>query len=464
MSDKVWGGRFSEPTDAFVEAFTESVSFDQRLYAADIEGSIAHAKMLCATGVLNDEEVARIEAGLSTIKSEIEAEMFAWDQALEDVHMNIESALTDKIGEAGKKLHTARSRNDQVATTMRLYLRSEVDDIQGLISNLGAHLSKLALDHADDIMPGFTHLQPAQCVTLGHHLLAWAAMLERDSDRFNDLRKRVNQMPLGSAALAGTSVSIDRNLTAKLLGFEGICDNSLDAVSDRDFVIEFTSNAALLMMHLSRWCEELILWSSEQFGFVELADRFTTGSSIMPQKKNPDVPELIRGKTGRVYGHLISLLTIMKAQPLAYNRDNQEDKVPLFDTIDTLKACLGAMQGICGHLQFNTEAMRTAASQGLLEATDLAEYLVQKGMPFRDAHRIVGAIVREANSRAIRLAEFSLELLRAHSELIEADVLTRLTPEGSVQGRDHVGGTAPPQVARAAEQAMKHWNSKRQGD
>ncbi len=464
MSDKVWGGRFSEPTDAFVEAFTESVSFDQRLYAADIEGSIAHAKMLCATGALNDEETAAIESGLSAIKAEIEAGTFAWNQSLEDVHMNIEAALTNKIGEAGKKLHTARSRNDQVATAMRLYLRSEIDNIQGLISDLGAHLSKLALDHADSIMPGFTHLQPAQCVTLGHHLLAWAAMLQRDSERLTDLRKRVNQMPLGSAALAGTSVPIDRGLTAKLLGFEGICDNSLDAVSDRDFVIEFTSDASLIMMHLSRWCEELILWSSERFGFVELADRFTTGSSIMPQKKNPDVPELIRGKTGRVYGHLMSLLTIMKAQPLAYNRDNQEDKVPLFDTVDTLKACLCAMKGICGHLQFNTEAMREAASQGLLEATDLAEYLVQKGMPFRDAHRIVGAIVREANARATRLAELSLEALRAHSDLIEADVLNILTPEGSVQARNHIGGTAPLQVARTAKQAIKHWNSQRQGD
>ena len=460
MSDKVWGGRFSEPTDAFVEAFTESVSFDQRLYAADIEGSIAHSKMLSATGVLDDEEAAAIENGLRTIKADIDAGTFVWDQALEDVHMNVESALTRQIGDAGKKLHTGRSRNDQVATATRLYLRGEIDDIQGLIAALGAHLSKLALDHAGSIMPGFTHLQPAQCVTLGHHLLAWAAMLARDAERLTDLRKRVNQMPLGSAALAGTSVPVDRNLTAKLLGFEGMCDNSLDAVSDRDFLIEFASSAAILMMHLSRWCEELILWSSERFGFVELADRFTTGSSIMPQKKNPDVPELIRRKTARVYGHLMSLLTIMKAQPLAYNRDNQEDKMPLFDTVNTLKACLCAMKGICEHLKFDVEAMRETASHGLLEATDLAEYLVQKGTPFRDAHHIVGAIVREANARAIRLADFSLEELRAHSDLIEADALPCLTPEGSVRARNHLGGTAPAQVKRAAETAIERWRSR----
>ena len=464
MTDKLLRGRFSEPTDAFVEAFTASVSFDQRLAAADIEGSIAHAQMLCATGVLSQQEAAAIESGLRAIESEINAGTFDWSEALEDVHMNIEAELTRRIGDAGKKLHTGRSRNDQVATSVRIFLRGEIDQIQGLVCELGVRISQLARDHAGNIMPGFTHLQPAQCVTLGHHLLAWASMLERDLGRLRDLRKRVNQMPLGSAALAGTSVPIDRTLTAKLLGFEGICQNSLDAVSDRDFMIEFASFASLLMMHLSRWCEELILWSSERFGFVELADRFTTGSSIMPQKKNPDVPELIRGKTGRVYGHLMSLLTLMKSQPLAYNRDNQEDKEPLFDTVDTVKASLCAMNGICENLTFDTQAMRDAAAHGLLEATDLAEYLVQKGTPFRDAYRIVGKIVREATSRGISLAEFSLEELGAHSELIQADVLERLTPEGSVRARDHLGGTAPDRVAQAAETALKQWNSQAVGD
>ncbi len=457
--DKLWGGRFFEPTDGFVEAFTASVSFDRRLYAADIRASIAHAEMLQSTGVLTADETDAIHSGLKAIRAAIDAGEFEWSDALEDVHMNIEAELTRRIGAAGKKLHTGRSRNDQVATSMRLYLRSEIDAIRSLMNQVGAILSELALTHAGSIMPGFTHLQPAQCVTLGHHLLAWLAMLERDRGRLDDLRKRVNQLPLGSAALAGTSIQINRELTAKLLGFEGICENSLDAVSDRDFVIEFASFAALLMMHLSRWCEELILWSSEQFGFVELADRFTTGSSIMPQKKNPDVPELIRGKTGRVYGHLMSLLTLMKSQPLAYNRDNQEDKEPLFDILDTVESVLCAMKGICEHLAFDTRAMREAANRGLLEATDLAEYLVEKGLAFRDAHRVVGEIVREAIAKDRGLAEFSLEELKEKSSLIEADVMKRLTPEGSVGLRNHLGGTAPEQVKLAANKARQAWQS-----
>ena len=461
MTSKLWGGRFSEPTDAFVETFTASVSFDWRLYAADIEGSIAHAKMLASVGVLTDAEAGEIEQGLRAIEGDIESGLFDWSESLEDVHMNIEAELTKRIGDVGKKLHTGRSRNDQVATSMRLFLRGEVDAVQALMRALGTTLSELALRHAHVVMPGFTHLQPAQCVTLGHHLLAWNAMLERDHERLTDVKRRVNRMPLGSAALAGTSIPIDRAMTAELLAFDGICENSLDAVSDRDFVIEFASASSLLMMHLSRWCEELILWSSERFGFVELSDRFTTGSSIMPQKKNPDVPELIRGKTGRVYGHLVSLLTLMKAQPLAYNRDNQEDKEPLFDTIDTVKACLSAMTGMCENLTFDTNAMREAAHEGLLEATDLAEYLVQKGTPFRDAHRIVGGIVREANANGRRLADFSLEELRNASSVIDADVLERLTPEGSVNARSHLGGTAPAQVTQAAENALKRWKKLR---
>ncbi len=457
LSDKLWGGRFSEPTHAFVEAFTASVSFDQRLYSADIRASIAHAQMLSSTGVLGSDEFEVIEAGLREIHTRIEAGEFEWREALEDVHMNLEAALTERIGETGKKLHTGRSRNDQVATAMRLCLRDEIDRIRGLMNALGSALANHALAHAGSIMPGYTHLQPAQCVTLGHHLLAWLAMLERDRQRLDDLRKRVNQLPLGSAALAGTSVPIDRHLTARLLGFDGLCENSLDAVSDRDFMIEFAAFAAMLMMHLSRWCEELILWSCEQFQFVMLADRFTTGSSIMPQKKNPDVPELIRGKTGRVYGHLMALLTLMKSQPLAYNRDNQEDKEPLFDTIDTVTGALSAMHGICEHLTFNTDTMRAAAGRGLLEATDLAEYLVQRGVAFRDAHHLVGEMVQDANATGRNLAEFSLDELQAKCPLIEADVLECLTPEGSVRLRDHVGGTAPAQVRQAAIKACETW-------
>ena len=457
MTDKLWGGRFSQPTDAFVEAFTASVTFDRRLYAADIQGSVAHARMLETTGILTSEEAKAIESEMRAIQASIEAGDFEWSESLEDVHMNLEAELTRRIGEVGKKLHTGRSRNDQVATAMRLYLRDEVKTIQARIQHLGILLSDLALDHADSVMPGFTHLQPAQCVTFGHHLLAWSAMLERDRDRLADLMKRVNVLPLGSAALAGTSIPIDRRITARLLDFDDIAENSLDAVSDRDFVIEFVAFAATFMMHVSRWCEELILWSSERFGFVTLSDSFTTGSSIMPQKKNPDVAELLRGKTGRVYGHLMSLLTIMKSQPLAYNRDNQEDKEPLFDTVDTVKDALQALAGMLEHLTIHTDSMREAAGRGLLEATDLAEYLVKRGVAFRDAHRTVGKIVHDADSRGIALGDFSISELQAHCTLIEADVLECLTPEGSVRLRDHQGGTAPQRVARAAEESRKRW-------
>ena len=457
MTDKLWGGRFQEPTDAFVEAFTASVAFDRRLYAADIQGSIAHARMLQSTGILTADEAESIEVAMHAIQTSIEAGEFDWSDQLEDVHMNLEAELTRRIGDTGKKLHTGRSRNDQVATSMRLYLRNEIDAIQSLMKDLGVVLCDLSLAHADSVMPGLTHLQPAQCVTFGHHLLAWVAMLTRDRDRLRDLRKRVNVLPLGSAALAGTSIPIDRDLTASLLGFDGLAENSLDAVSDRDFVIEFAAFAATFMMHVSRWCEELVLWSSERFGFVELSEGFTTGSSIMPQKKNPDVPELLRGKTGRVYGHLISLLTLMKSQPLAYNRDNQEDKEPLFDTVDTVQDALKALRGICENLTVHIDVMRESATRGLLEATDLAEYLVQKGMPFRDAHRVVGEIVREASTRGIGLADFSIEELQAHSDSFESEVLARLTPEGSVRLRDHVGGTAPRRVKQAAKEARQRW-------
>lgn len=457
MTDKLWGGRFSQPTDAFVEAFTASVTFDRRLYAADIQGSIAHARMLEATQVLTSKEADTIESEMRAIQASIEAGDFEWSDALEDVHMNLEAELTRRVGEVGKKLHTGRSRNDQVATAMRLYLRDEVETIQSQMRDLGLLLSDLAIEHARSVMPGFTHLQPAQCVTLGHHLLAWSAMLERDRDRLIDLMKRINQLPLGSAALAGTGIPIDRAITARLLGFDGIANNSLDAVSDRDFVIEFAAFAATFMMHVSRWCEELILWSSERFGFVSLSDSFTTGSSIMPQKKNPDVAELLRGKTGRVYGHLMSLLTIMKSQPLAYNRDNQEDKEPLFDVVDTVKDSLRALAGMLQNVTVHTKIMREAAGRGLLEATDLAEYLVKKGLAFRDAHRVVGEIVRDADSRDIVLGEFSIAELRAHSELFEPDVLQHLTPEGSVRLRNHPGGTAPEQVAKAAQDSRKRW-------
>jgi len=450
---KPWGGRFTEPTDAFVERFTASVEFDQRLYHHDINGSLAHAKMLASVGVLTDAEYQQIETGLEAIRSEVEAGEFQWSVTLEDVHMNIEARLTDKIGITGKKLHTGRSRNDQVATDIRLYLRDEIDHIASELSRLQQGLLTLASREADTIMPGFTHLQTAQPVTFGHHLLAWNEMLERDYSRLMDCRARMNQCPLGAAALAGTSYPIDRAMTAELLGFDAPTENSLDSVSDRDFAIEFTSFASLVMTHLSRFSEELVLWTSAQFNFIELPDRFCTGSSIMPQKKNPDVPELVRGKVGRVNGHLISLLTLMKSQPLAYNKDNQEDKEPLFDTIDTVKDCLKAYADMIPAIKPNKAAMEQAARRGFSTATDLADYLVGKGVAFRDAHEIVGQSVAYGLEQEKDLSEMTLEELQQFSDVISADVFEVLTLAGSVAARDHIGGTAPKQVTAATKRA-----------
>ena len=454
-SEKPWGGRFSEPTDAFVERFTASVGFDQRLYHHDITGSIAHATMLAKVGVLTDAERDQIIEGLKGVKEDIEAGRFEWSVSLEDVHMNIEARLTDRIGITGKKLHTGRSRNDQVATDIRLYLRDEIDVIAEELARLQAGLLDLAEREAATIMPGFTHLQTAQPVTFGHHLMAWYEMLARDAERLQDCRKRVNVMPLGAAALAGTTYPIDRNLTAELLGFDRPTENSLDSVSDRDFAIEFCSFAALLMTHLSRLSEELVLWTSAQFDFIDLPDRFCTGSSIMPQKKNPDVPELVRGKTGRVNGHLISLLTLMKSQPLAYNKDNQEDKEPLFDTVDTIKGCLKAYADMIPAIEAKADNMRVAAKRGFSTATDLADYLVKKGVPFRDAHEIVGKSVAFGVAEGRDLSDMTLEELQQFSDVIGEDVFDVLTLEGSVQARDHLGGTAPNQVRAAVARARK---------
>ncbi len=451
----MWGGRFSEATDAFVAEFTASVQFDQRFYKQDIAGSIAHATMLAKVGVLSDTERDDIIHGLTAIKADIEAGTFEWRIDLEDVHMNIEARLTDRIGITGKKLHTGRSRNDQVATDIRLYLRDEIDSLLALLRKLQTGILGLAAKHTDTIMPGFTHLQTAQPVTFGHHLLAWFEMLLRDSERLVDCRKRVNRLPLGSAALAGTTYPIDRAYTAELLGFDGVCENSLDAVSDRDFAIEFTSAASLIMMHLSRMSEEMILWTSAQFRFVQIPDRFCTGSSIMPQKKNPDVPELVRGKSGRVFGDLISLLTLMKGQPLAYNKDNQEDKEPLFDAVDTLRGSLLAFADMIPALQPNIPTMREAALRGFSTATDLADYLVKKGIAFRDAHEIVGKAVALGVQSDKDLSELSLEQLQQFSDKITDDVFAVLTLEGSVSARNHIGGTAPNQVSAAIERAYQ---------
>ncbi len=452
-TNSAWGGRFSEPTDAFVARYTASVDFDKRMYRQDIQGSIAHAKMLAKVGVLTAQERDDIIRGLEEVRIEIERGEFEWSVALEDVHMNIESRLTQKIGITGKKLHTGRSRNDQVATDIRLYLRDEIDVIGAELTRLQQGLVELAEKEADTIMPGFTHLQTAQPVTFGHHLLAWNAMLERDFARLLDCRKRINQLPLGAAALAGTTYPIDRHYTAELLGFDAPTENSLDSVSDRDFAIEFASVGALIMMHLSRFSEELVLWASAQFRFVDLPDRFCTGSSIMPQKKNPDVPELVRGKTGRVYGHLMGLLTLMKSQPLAYNKDNQEDKEPLFDTVDTLRDSLRAFADMVPHLMARKADMREAAKRGFSTATDLADYLVRKGIPFRDAHEIVGKSVAYGVKTSKDLSEMSLEELQQFSGEIGADVFDVLTLEGSVAARNHIGGTAPDQVRAAAARA-----------
>ena len=447
--NKLWGGRFSEATDAFVQRFTASVDFDRRLFQQDINGSLAHAKMLAKAGILSADEETQILVGLEAIRQDILNDNFEWSVELEDVHMNIESALTARIGDIGKKLHTGRSRNDQVATDIRLFVRDEIDQIAELITKLQSALCGVAKKEAATIMPGFTHLQTAQPVSFGHHMMAWYEMLERDYSRLLDCRKRVNLSPLGAAALAGTTYPIDRNFTAQQLGFDSPTRNSLDSVSDRDFAIELASFASLLMTHLSRFSEELVLWTSAQFNFINLPDRFCTGSSIMPQKKNPDVPELIRGKTGRVHGHLISLLTLMKSQPLAYNKDNQEDKEPLFDLIDTVKDCLFAYSEMMPAVECNKAEMYAAAKQGYATATDLADYLVKKGMPFRDAHEVVGKSVAFGIEQSKDLAELSLEELKTFSDLIGDDIFEVLTLEGSIGARDHIGGTAPKQVLAA---------------
>ena len=444
-----WGGRFSEAVDTFVEKFTASIEFDQRMYRQDIAGSIAHATMLESVGVLSSEEKTQIINGLNEVQQDIEQGNLEWSVALEDVHMNIEARLTDKIGITGKKLHTGRSRNDQVATDIRLYVRDEIDFICSEITRLQQGLLGLAERESATIMPGFTHLQTAQPVTFGHHMMAWFEMMQRDFERFQDCRKRVNRSPLGAAALAGTTYPINRQMTAELLGFDAPTENSLDSVSDRDFAIELCSAASLLMTHLSRASEELILWTSAQFDFIDLPDRFCTGSSIMPQKKNPDVPELVRGKTGRVNGHLISLLTLMKAQPLAYNKDNQEDKEPLFDVIDTVKGCLRAYADMVPAIEVKAQSMREAARRGFSTATDLADYLVRKGMPFRDAHEVVGKSVAYGIEQSKDLSDMSLDELKQFSDTIEQDVFDVLTLEGSVNARDHIGGTAPAQVLAA---------------
>ncbi|GGP23716.1 argininosuccinate lyase [Silvimonas iriomotensis] len=445
-SKKAWSGRFTEPVSDLVKRYTASVDFDKRMAEVDIQGSLAHATMLQRAGVLSADDLRAIQSGMADILDEIRHGTFEWSLDLEDVHMNIERRLTEKIGDAGKRLHTGRSRNDQVATDIRLYLRGAIDMLIGQVHDLQLSLLDLAEKHAATVMPGFTHLQVAQPVTFGHHMLAYVEMLGRDAERFADARRRVNRMPLGSAALAGTTFPVDRHYTAELLNFEAVCENSLDAVSDRDFAIEFSSAAALTMTHLSRLSEELILWMSPRFGFIDIADRFCTGSSIMPQKKNPDVPELVRGKTGRVNGNLVSLLTLMKGQPLAYNKDNQEDKEPLFDTVDTLSDTLRIYADMMRGITVRPECMAAAVKQGYATATDLADYLVKKGLPFRDAHEAVALAVRYAEEKRKDLSELQLVELQSFSSLIESDIAEVLTADGSIAARDHVGGTAPNQV------------------
>ncbi len=448
-----WGGRFSESTDAFVQAFTASVQFDQRMYKEDIAGSKAHAEMLCKQGILSQEDFDAIISGLNAVQAEIEAGQFDWSVALEDVHMNIESALTSKIGIAGKRLHTGRSRNDQVATDIRLWLRNTLDLVDAELKRLQLGIIDLAEREFDTIMPGFTHLQVAQPITFGHHLMAWFEMIKRDRSRFQDCRERMNYSPLGAAALAGTTYPINRHLSAELLGFNAPTENSLDSVSDRDFAIEFASAASILMMHLSRFSEELVLWSTPAFEFIDLPDRFCTGSSIMPQKKNPDVPELVRGKSGRVFGHLMGLLVLMKSQPLAYNKDNQEDKEPIFDVADTILGSARAFADMVPAIIAKKENMYMRTKLGFSTATDLADYLVRKGMPFRDAHEVVGKAVKLGVDTARDLSEMELAELQGFSDLIDADVFECLTLEGSVNARDHFGGTAPNQVKAAIERA-----------
>ncbi len=455
QDNQTWSGRFNEPVAELVKRYTASVDFDQRLALVDIQGSLAHAQMLAENRIISEQDLQDIRRGLSQIENEIIAGDFLWSLDLEDVHLNIEKRLTTLVGDAGKRLHTGRSRNDQVATDIRLYLRSEIDTIVGLLKNLQSALLDLAQHHTHTVMPGFTHLQVAQPVSFAHHLLAYFEMCQRDTERFIDARRRVNRLPLGAAALAGTSYPIKRERVAELLNFEAVCQNSLDAVSDRDFAIEFTAAAALVMTHLSRLSEELILWMSPRFGFIDIADRFCTGSSIMPQKKNPDVPELVRGKTGRVNGHLVALLTLMKGQPLAYNKDNQEDKEPLFDTVDTLTQTLRIYADMIAGITVKPDAMRAAALQGYATATDLADYLAKKGLPFRDAHEAVALAVRYAERKGCDLADLELDELLQFSALIGDDIYAVLTLEGSLAARNHTGGTAPQQVEAAIARARK---------
>ncbi|WP_028310022.1 argininosuccinate lyase [Derxia gummosa] len=443
---EAWSGRFDEPVSELVQRYTASVDFDRRLWRHDIQGSLAHAEMLNHVGILSADDLAAIRAGMEKIVHEIESGQFEWQLALEDVHLNIEARLTALAGDAGKRLHTGRSRNDQVATDIRLWLRDEIDRIVGLLGKLQLALVDVAEKNTDTILPGFTHLQVAQPVVFGHHLLAYVEMFARDAERMLDVRKRVNRLPLGAAALAGTSFPIDRERVARTLGFDAVARNSLDAVSDRDFAIEFSAAASLVMVHISRLSEELIIWMSPRVGFIDLADRFCTGSSIMPQKKNPDVPELARGKTGRVVGHLMGLVTLMKGQPLAYNKDNQEDKEPLFDIADTLVDTLTIFADMAAGIRVKPEAMRAAALQGYATATDLADYLVKRGLPFRDAHEAVARAVKACVERGCDLSDLSVEELRAFSALVGDDAKAVLTLEGSVAARDHVGGTAPNQV------------------
>ncbi len=443
---QAWSALFSEPMSELVQRYTASVGFDRRLWQADIAGSLAHAEMLAAQGIIGADDLAAIQRGMVQIRAEIESGSFEWKLALEDVHLNIEARLTQIVGDAGKRLHTGRSRNDQVATDVRLWLRDEIDAIGALLVELQRALVEVAQKNAEVILPGFTHLQVAQPVSFGHHLLAYVEMFSRDAERFADVRRRTNRLPLGSAALAGTSYPLDRERVAMTLGMEGVCQNSLDAVSDRDFAIEFSAAASLAMIHISRFSEELVLWMSQNFGFIDLADRFCTGSSIMPQKKNPDVPELARGKTGRVVGHLMGLLTLMKGQPLAYNKDNQEDKEPLFDTVDTLKDTLRIFCELVGGIVVKPEAMERAALRGYATATDLADYLVKKGLPFRDAHEAVAHAVKLAIRQGVDLAELPLQTLQTFNPEIGEDVFAVLTLRGSLNARKVLGGTAPEQV------------------
>ena len=443
---QAWSALFSEPMSDLVKRYTASVFFDKRLWKADIEGSLAHASMLAAQKIIGDSDLAAIRQGMAQITQEIEAGQFEWKLDLEDVHLNIEARLTQLVGDAGKRLHTGRSRNDQVATDVRLWLRGEIDLIAGLLVDLQKSLLALAEKNVEVILPGFTHLQVAQPVSFGHHMLAYVEMFSRDADRMADVRKRMNRLPLGAAALAGTSYPLDREAVAKALGMDGICENSLDAVSDRDFAIEFTAAASIAMVHISRLSEELVLWMSQNFGFIQIADRFTTGSSIMPQKKNPDVAELARGKSGRVVGHLMGLITLMKGQPLAYNKDNQEDKEPLFDTVDTLKDTLRIFAEMVGGITVKPEAMEKAALKGYATATDLADYLVKKGLPFRDAHETVAHAVKAAISHQVDLSELPLAVLQQFNPSIEKDVYAVLSLRGSLNARNILGGTAPAQV------------------